>query len=140
MADDGYPDVCILRKADESYEGKQGPEYAPGVSAEGTGARGLWMGSVVIAPGGRTKAHLHEAHESAVYVVRGTITVYHGTDLAAEPLTSAAGDFVFIPAGVPHVAVNASATEEAEAVLSRTDPNEQESVVLLPELEQRVPG
>ena len=137
---DGYPERCVLVRATESYEGKQGPEYAPGVSAEGTASRGLWMGSVVIAPGGRTKAHKHEAHESAVYVVRGTITVYHGEGLAAEPLTSREGDFVFIPAGVPHVAVNASATEEAEAVLSRTDPNEQESVVLLPELEERVPG
>ena len=45
-----------------------------------------------------------------------------------------------VPAGVPHVAVNASNTEEAEAILSRTDPNEQESVVLLPKLEERVAG
>jgi len=137
---DGYPDRCVLRAAGEAYEGKQGPEYAPGVSAEATGSRGLWMGSVVIAPGGRTKAHLHEAHESAAYVVRGTLTVYHGEGLAAEPLKAKVGDFVFIPAGVPHVAVNASETDEAEAILSRTDANEQESVVLLPELEERVPG
>jgi uncharacterized RmlC-like cupin family protein len=65
--------------------------------------------------------------------------VYHGQCLSAEPLTSNAGDFVFIPAGVPHVAVNASDSEEAIAVLSRTDPSEQESVLLLPELEGRVP-
>lgn len=46
-----------------------------------------------------------------------------------------AGDFVYIPAGVPHLPGNPSATEPAVAVVARTDPNEQESVVLLPELD-----
>jgi uncharacterized RmlC-like cupin family protein len=98
------------------------------------------MGKVVIPPGGRTKAHLHESHESAVYVLSGAVRVYHGDGLAAEPLTGNAGEFVFIPAGVPHVAVNASETREAVAILSRTDPNEQGSVVLLPELEGLAPA
>jgi uncharacterized RmlC-like cupin family protein len=43
-----------------------------------------------------------------------------------------AGDFVHIPAGVPHLSGNPSATEPTVAVVARTDPNEQESVVLLP--------
>ena len=46
-----------------------------------------------------------------------------------------AGDFVYIPAGVPHLPGNPSATEQAVAVVARTDPNEQESVVLLPHLD-----
>ena len=50
-------------------------------------------------------------------------------------LISPAGSFVYIPADVPHLPYNASATEPCVAVISRTDPNEQESVVLLPELE-----
>jgi uncharacterized RmlC-like cupin family protein len=140
MKQGAYPDNCVVVRADESYEGRQGPDYSPGISAETVGARGLWMGSVVIPPGGRTKAHLHESHESAVYMVRGEVVVYHGEGLAAEPLRAREGEFVFIPAGVPHVAVNVSGTQKAEALLSRTDPNEQESVVLLPELEERVPG
>ncbi len=45
-----------------------------------------------------------------------------------------AGDFLHIPAGVPHLPAN-TGSEVAEAVLSRTDPNEQESVVTLPELD-----
>ena len=45
------------------------------------------------------------------------------------------GDFMYIPPGVPHLPVNASATEPAQAVIARTDPNEQESVLLLPELD-----
>jgi uncharacterized RmlC-like cupin family protein len=35
----------------------------------------------------------------------------------------------------PHLPYNMSQTEPATAVISRTDPNEQESVALLPELD-----
>jgi mannose-6-phosphate isomerase-like protein (cupin superfamily) len=44
----------------------------------------------------------------------------------------------YIPAGVPHVAVNRSATP-ALFVGARSDPNEQESVVMRPDLEAQVP-
>jgi len=40
------------------------------------------------------------------------------------------GDFLYIPAGVPHQPYNPTDTP-ARAVLARTDPNEQESVVVL---------
>jgi uncharacterized RmlC-like cupin family protein len=43
----------------------------------------------------------------------------------------------YIPAGVPHLPANLS-DKPASAVIARTDPNEQESVVLMPELEQFV--
>ena len=46
-----------------------------------------------------------------------------------------AGDFVYIPADTPHLPYNRSATEPAVAVVARTNPNEQESVVMLPELD-----
>jgi uncharacterized RmlC-like cupin family protein len=36
---------------------------------------------------------------------------------------------------VPHLPYNASETEACVALIARTDPNEQESVVLLPELD-----
>ena len=42
---------------------------------------------------------------------------------------------IYIPAGVPHLPINASAHEPATCIVARTDPNEQESVVLLPHLE-----
>jgi uncharacterized RmlC-like cupin family protein len=40
------------------------------------------------------------------------------------------GDFLYIAPDVPHQPVNMSATEPAMGVVSRNDPNEQESVVL----------
>ena len=53
----------------------------------------------------------------------------------AEHGVMRAGDFMYIPPGVPHLPVNRSATDSARAVIARTDPNEQESVVLLPHLD-----
>ena len=47
-----------------------------------------------------------------------------------------AGEYLYIPAGMPHLPYNPYPTE-AVAIIARTDPNEQESVRLLPELEQR---
>ena len=46
-----------------------------------------------------------------------------------------AGDFLYIPADTPHLPYNSSQTKPATAVIARTDPNEQESVVLLPHLD-----
>jgi uncharacterized RmlC-like cupin family protein len=40
---------------------------------------------------------------------------------------------------MPHLPANVS-DRPATAIITRTDPNEQESVVLLPELEALVPG
>jgi len=49
------------------------------------------------------------------------------------------GDFIDIPPEVPHLPVNLIDTIEAAALVARTDPNEQESVVLRPDLDELVP-
>lgn len=53
-----------------------------------------------------------------------------------EHLVVRAGEYLYIPAGMPHLPYNASETEACTAVIARTDPNEQESVVLLPDLDE----
>ena len=130
---------CRVIPRAESHASKQGLSYFHGVSAQSAGAAGLCLHLVVIPPGGRAKAHLHERHESALYVLSGNAEMWSGDGLR-ERHTMGPGDFAYIPAGVPHLPVNASATEPCTAVIARTDPNEQESVVLLPELEGIVPG
>jgi uncharacterized RmlC-like cupin family protein len=52
-----------------------------------------------------------------------------------QHLMDRAGEFLCIPAGMPHLPYNSSAAEYCVAVIARTDPNEQESVVLMPELD-----
>jgi len=112
----------------------QGFSYAPAISAETVGASAIHMQLLTIPPGGRAKAHKHEAHETAIYVLSGQGAMYYGDRLEHHMVTGT-GDFVYIPANVPHLPYNMSKTEPCVAVISRTDPNEQESVVLLPELD-----
>jgi uncharacterized RmlC-like cupin family protein len=128
--------TCVLIRPGDSYEGKQGLSYFAGISAESAGATGLCMHLLTIPPGGRAKAHKHEHHESAIYVISGEAEVWYGDGLREHAITRA-GDFFYIPAGVPHLPANTSATEPCVAIIARTDPNEQESVVLLPELDQQ---
>ena len=42
------------------------------------------------------------------------------------------GDFLYIPANTPHLPYNASDSQPCVGLVARTDPNEQESVTLLP--------
>ena len=129
---------CVVR-AGEVYEGKQGLNYTPGISAQSAGSQALWLGSGTLPPrGGRTKAHLHEDHESAIYIISGEeVELWTGEQLEHRDVAHA-GDYLYIPAGVPHVAVNRSETPVV-FIAARTDPNEQESVMMRPELEEKVP-
>ncbi len=129
--------TCTVVRPGETYDGKQGLTYVEGISAERVGSTGICMHLLTIPPGARANAHLHETHETAIYVISGEAEMWYGEGLA-EHLTVRAGEFLYIPAGMPHLPVNMSA-EPCTGVLARTDPNEQESVVLLPELDAAVP-
>jgi uncharacterized RmlC-like cupin family protein len=118
------------------YEGKQALTYTSGISAESVGAKGICMHLLTIPPGERAKAHKHENHETAIYVISGESSMLYGEKLE-QRMTARAGDLIYIPAGVPHLPYNSS-NEPCQAVIARTDPNEQESVVLLPELESSI--
>lgn len=134
----GQAPTCRVIRSAESYIGKQGPEYTGAISAESVGSRAIWLGMIRIPPGGRTKAHFHEAHETALYMLEGVVDMWYGERLE-QYAECIAGDSIYIPAGVPHVAANRSETAPALVVGARTDPNEQESVVLTPELEAFLP-
>jgi uncharacterized RmlC-like cupin family protein len=122
-------------RSTETYQGKQQTSYSAAVSAESVGARGLCMHLLSIPPGARAKAHLHENHETSIYVLSGEAGMWYGDQLQ-EHLTVRSGNFLYIPAGMPHLPYNLSDTEAAVGVVARTDPNEQESVLLLPELDK----
>ncbi|HTJ89014.1 MAG TPA: cupin domain-containing protein [Acidocella sp.] len=130
---------CRLVHQDERSTGKQGLQYTVGVSAQSVGAQAIHLQLVTIPPGGRARAHKHVAHETAIYALSGESGVWHGERLEHHSLVRP-GDFFYIPANVPHLPYNPSMTERVVAVIARTDPNEQESVVLLPELESIHPA
>jgi len=126
--------TCRLVQSGMSFTGKQGLEYTVGISAESAGSTHIHMQMVTLPPGARAKAHKHATHETAIYALTGVSHMWFGERLEHH-MVVAPGDYVYIPADVPHLPYNPSATETVVAVIARTDPNEQESVVLLPELD-----
>ena len=130
--------VGMVVKAAPEHRVKQGSNYRAGVSAETTGSHGIWLGLMALPPGARTKAHVHEYHETALYMTSGDVVeLWTGDELehceAVRP-----GDFIYIPANVLHVAVNRGA-EPALFVGSRNEATAQESMMLRPEMDARVP-
>ncbi|HUB81546.1 MAG TPA: cupin domain-containing protein [Bryobacteraceae bacterium] len=122
--------MCVLIASAGEYRGKQGLNYFAGVSAETAGSRKLCLHRVTIPPLARARPHLHESHESAVYVLSGEAGMWYGEGLR-EHMWLHAGDFLYIPPNVPHLPYNASGSVECVGLIARTDPNEQESVTLL---------
>ena len=130
--------TCRVIRGPEPFRGKQGLDYFTGISAESAGAAGICMHMVTIPPLGRANAHLHQEHETAIYVVSGEAEMWFGDNLD-EYVTMSAGDYLYINAGVPHLPANPHPTEPCVGILARTDPNEQESVVLRPDLDTLTP-
>ena len=129
--------VRFVVSGSEPYTSAQGSRYVPGISAETVGATSIFLGAITLPAGQRTKAHIHARHESAHYMLSGEeVELWTGPRLehceVARP-----GDFLFVPAGLPHVAVNRGSTP-AVFIGARNEATAQESVLLLPELDALV--
>jgi uncharacterized RmlC-like cupin family protein len=125
--------VALVRPTGE-VSGKQGLDYAVGISAESVGSQGLHLQTLTMPPGARSRSHKHPGHETAIYAIAGVSGCWFAEGLT-EHIWLRAGEFLYIPAGTPHLPHNPSASETFVAVIARTDPWEQEHVELLPELD-----
>ncbi|HYD94442.1 MAG TPA: cupin domain-containing protein [Noviherbaspirillum sp.] len=101
--------------------------YFVGISGDTVNASGLSMHLVVIPPGARAEPHIHIGYETGIYVLEGTVCTRWGPSLEHETI-SRAGEFLFVPPGVPHEAINLSADMPARAVVARNHPAEQDLV------------
>jgi uncharacterized RmlC-like cupin family protein len=101
--------TCHIVRPSHAYDGKQGLSYFEGITAETVGAKGICMHLLTIPPGVRAKAHLHEAHETAIYMLSGEAHTWYGDDLEAACHRSRRRA-VLHPAGVPHLPANLSST------------------------------
>ena len=120
---------CQVVRGGEGFHGKQGLDYFSGISSESAGSEAICMHMLVMPPGASAKPHYHENHETAIYMLEGITEFRHGPNLEFCDRVEA-GDYVYMPAGVPHQPFNPS-DARAVAIIARTDPKEQESVVLL---------
>ncbi len=132
------PRKASVVKSGAGYRAEQGSDYEPGVSAETVGSKSLWLGMITLPPGKRTRAHVHERHETALYMLSGDeMELWTGDHLEYRDIVRP-GDYIFIPANMLHVAVNRS-VQPAVFVGSRNEATAQESVVLRPEMDQKIP-
>lgn len=67
----------------------------------------LWAGMFVVEPAGKTGIHHHGEQDTVVYVLEGEATVRWG-DLGEHSATVRAGDFLHVPAWLPHQELNPS--------------------------------
>lgn len=114
-------------RPDREVMTRQRLPYFVGISGATAGATGLSMHLVVIPPGARAEPHLHVGYETGIYVLEGKVLTRWGLALENETV-SQAGDFLFVPPGVPHEAINLSDTEPARAVVARNHAAEHDLV------------
>jgi uncharacterized RmlC-like cupin family protein len=114
-------------RPDREVASRQKLPYFIGVYGQTVGSTGLSMHLVVIPPGAKAEPHRHVGYETGIYVLEGRVLTRWGERLEHE-VVSEPGDFLFVPPGVPHVAVNLSATTPARAVIARDDAAEQDKV------------
>jgi uncharacterized RmlC-like cupin family protein len=97
-----------------------GMNRAAAINFARVGAQKIWAGTVSIFANAKTGAHHHGALESVIYVVRGRARMRWG-DRLEYVAEAGPGDFIFVPAYVPHQEINASSDETLECVLVRSD-------------------
>jgi uncharacterized RmlC-like cupin family protein len=138
MATSIQPGTGRVVRGGQPFRSEQGTVYEPGINDRTVGARALFLGIVTLPPGERTRAHVHELHESAFYVLSGgEIELWSGEHLEHRAVAGP-GDYLFIPPNVPHVAVNRSRTQAAVFVGARNEPSAVENVRMCPELDAKV--
>jgi uncharacterized RmlC-like cupin family protein len=123
----GVAGVVVIRGGSET-ETPQGLPYRVGVSRSVCGSTGISLSYVVVPPGATSEPHSHDGYETAIYQLAGRVETRFGEALE-EAVVTEAGDFLFVPPGVPHQAVNLSATEPAVALIARNDAEDADRVL-----------
>jgi uncharacterized RmlC-like cupin family protein len=98
------------------------------ISGAAVGAKELWMGEAHLGPGADSGNHHHGESETAVYVVSGhPVFVFVDADGNQQRITAEPGDYVFVPAWLPHREENPDPQTPAVVVLARST---QEAIVV----------
>jgi uncharacterized RmlC-like cupin family protein len=81
----------------------------------------LWGGIFIVQAGARTGIHHHGEQDTVVYVLEGSSFVRWG-ERGESSATVQAGDFLFVPAWLPHQEINPSSDEPFRWVVVRSTP------------------
>lgn len=126
-----------LRSSDDCVIIRSSGVLGAGANAVSAGARALGVNLVMIPPGSRGMPHYHDGRETALYLVSGETEVWYGPDLAKRS-TVRPGDFIYIPPGTPHLAVNRGDVTSI-AVVAESDPADAADTVVI-ELPRHLAG
>jgi len=81
----------------------------------------MWGGLFVVEPGAHTGIHHHGEQHTIAYVLNGTSYIRWG-DRGEFDVTGRAGDFLFVPAWLPHQEINPSHDVPFQWVVVRSTP------------------
>jgi uncharacterized RmlC-like cupin family protein len=109
----------------------------PVISCPQVTTRGISGGIVKVPPGGAARAHQHRDTDVIVVVTRGHALTLWGEELEHE-VPQGPGQFLHIPAPVPHAVVNLSVEEPIYALEFRSDAEFSRDMHLLPHLQGKV--
>lgn len=114
--------------------GPQGLGLIPVIHAGVAPVDMIACGIVRIGGGARARAHTHAGTETIIHVVAGRVATLAG-DRLEQVFAHAPGSVLYIGPGVPHLALNLSADDEATGFEVCTDPHYNRNTVLRPDLE-----
>ena len=103
------PIIRVIRpeQFDRSTAQTPGSQRSAAVHPASETGSPLWGGLFTVDPGARTGIHHHGQQHTLVYVLSGSSVVRWG-DTGEESATAEAGDFLSIPAWIPHQEINPS--------------------------------
>ena len=123
----------VTKKGHENTKTNQsgGLKIVSGVGPQHTPATKIWFGKASNPPGYRSLPHHHGEAETGAYLLSGRARIFFGKDFQ-EYIDVSEGDFMFVPAQIPHVEVNMSTTDELWWLVCRSPDN---ILINLPDVE-----
>jgi uncharacterized RmlC-like cupin family protein len=111
--------VISPEQLDRGTEQTPGSERLAAVAPELGIETSMWGGLFEVAPGGRTGIHHHGEQQTIAYVLSGFCEVRWG-EKGEYATTARTGDFLHVPAFVPHMEVNLSNSQSFRWVVVRS--------------------
>jgi uncharacterized RmlC-like cupin family protein len=115
--------VKLVKASEPERDVPRGVVGGAEVSQATAGAINLYMAVFRVPPGSRGRPHYHDACESALYMISGSIEIRFGDDLE-QSLQVDPGDLLYVPPRETHTVRNLSDSEPAEYVVARDSPTE----------------
>ncbi|MDT5098343.1 MAG: hypothetical protein QOC76_2080 [Mycobacterium sp.] len=110
----------------------EGMQRFAAISGTSVGSEDIWMGETHVSPATASDNHHHGESETAIFVRSGNPEFVFHDGVGEVRVTTAPGDYVFVPPYVPHREENPDPSSPAEIVIARST---QEAIVInLPKL------